>query len=417
VKRSRRPGSKNGRKPRLGVWLLGAHGNVAVCAVAGARAVARGLLPDDAGLVTEGEEFRGLGLAPLGEIVFGGHEVRKTTAGREVEEFDRRNGLFPEALRRALAADLRRYDTQVRPGVLRGAAAAVRRDASKKVRADEDPARAVARVRRDLRAFRTRNRLDGVVAVNVASTEPAPETLPACLRSAAAFEEALRSGRAGKVPASVLYAWAAVEEGVPHVNFTPSPGCGVPAVRERALARGVPHMGRDGKTGETLLKTALAPMFVARRLRVLSWAGYNMLGNRDGLVLEDPASSRAKLSDKDGALRRILRDPETHTRVRIDYVPSLDDWKTAMDFIHFRGFLGAKMALSFTWQGCDSALAAPLVLDLARLADLARRRGEKGTLPWLAPFFKSPLGVEEQDFGRQVAGMMEKVREMTGEPG
>ena len=402
------------RRPRLGVWLLGAHGNVAVCAVAGARAVARGLLPDDAGLVTEGEEFRGLGLAPLGEIVFGGHEVRATKADREVEEFDRRNGLFPEALRRALAADLRRYDSQVRSGVLRGAGATVRRDASKRVRADEDPARAVARVRRDLRAFRARNRLDGVVAVNVASTEPAPDTLPSCLRSAAALEEALRSGRAGKVPASVLYAWAAVEEGVPHVNFTPSPGCGVPAVRERALARGVPHMGRDGKTGETLLKTALAPMFVARRLRVLSWSGYNMLGNRDGLVLEDPASGRAKAADKDGALRRILRDPGMHTRVRIDYVPSLDDWKTAMDFIHFRGFLGAKMALSFTWQGCDSALAAPLVLDLARLADLARRRGEKGTLPWLAPFFKSPLGVEEQDFGRQVGMLREYVERGNG---
>jgi myo-inositol-1-phosphate synthase len=167
-------------------------------------------------------------------------------------------------------------------------------------------------------------------------------------------------------------------------------------------------MGRDGKTGETLLKTALAPMFVARRLKVLAWEGYNMLGNRDGLVLDDPAAGRAKVKDKDGALRRILRDPGVHTRVRIDYVPSLDDWKTAMDFIHFRGFLGARMSLSFTWQGCDSALAAPLVLDLARLADLARRDGEKGTLPWLAPFFKTPLDVEEQDFGRQHALLLRR---------
>jgi myo-inositol-1-phosphate synthase len=151
-------------------------------------------------------------------------------------------------------------------------------------------------------------------------------------------------------------------------------------------------------------------MFVARRLRVMAWEGYNMLGNRDGLVLEDPASLGAKVKDKDGALRRILRDPETHTRVRIDYVPSLDDWKTAFDFIHFRGFLGARMALSFTWQGCDSALAAPLVLDLARLAAHALRRGEKGTLPYLAPFFKSPLDVEEQDFGRQQEGLLRYVR-------
>ena len=368
-------------RPRLGVWLVGAHGNVSLCAVAGARALARGLLPDDAGLVTEGPEFRALGLARVEDLVFGGHETRATSALRELEAFDRRNGLFPEATRRRLAPDLRRFDAEVRPGAVCGAGPAVRREASPAaLRLSEDPARAVARLRRDLRSFRERRRLDAVVVVNAASTEPAARRLPPCTGSAEAFEAALGAGLLRGVPASVLYAWAAVEEGMPHVNFTPSPGCGVPAVRERAHARGVPHMGRDGKTGETLLKTALAPMFVARRLRVLAWEGYNMLGNRDGLVLDDPASKGAKVKDKDGALRRILRDPDVHTRVRIDFVPSLDDWKTAFDFVHFRGFLGARMTLSFTWQGCDSALAAPLVLDLARLADHALRRGERGPL-------------------------------------
>jgi myo-inositol-1-phosphate synthase len=393
--------------PRLGVWLLGAHGNVALCAVAGVRALARGLLADDAGLVTEGEEFRGLGLAPLPGLVFGGHETRTTTALAALGEFDRRNGLFPESLRRALAADLRAYDRAVRPGVVLGAGPMVRRECSPAARsASASPAAAVARVRRDLRAFRRRHRLDGVVVVNVASTEPVNGDLPDACSSAGAFAKALRAGRLRGVPASVLYAWAAVEEGMPHVNFTPSPGCGAPAVRERALERGVPHMGRDGKTGETLLKTALAPMFVARRLKVMAWEGYNMLGNRDGRVLDDPASRGAKVKDKDGALRRILRDPDLHSRVRIDFVPSLDDWKTALDFVHFRGFLGAKMSLTLAWQGCDSALAAPLVVDLARLADFARRSGESGPLPWLAPFFKTPLGVEEQDLGRQQAMLL-----------
>jgi myo-inositol-1-phosphate synthase len=396
----RRPG----RGRRLGVWLVGAHGNVALCAVAGARAHARGLLPDDAGLVTEGADFRGLGLPAIGDLVFGGHEVRRTTSAAALAEFDARNGLFPEALRRALAADLRAYDREVRPGILAGAGPSVRRDATAAaLRGAGTPAAALARVRRDLRSFRTRHRLDAVVVVNVASTEPVNGALPAACRSAEAFARAVRARRLRGVPASVLYAWAAAEEGMPHVNFTPSVACGAPAAAERFLERGLPHMGKDGKTGETLLKTALAPMFVARRLRVLAWAGYNMLGNRDGRVLEDPASRGAKVKDKDGALRRILGDPETHTRVRIDYVPSLDDWKTALDFVHFRGFLGARMTLSLTWQGCDSALAAPLVLDLARLADLALRRGERGTLPALAPFFKTPLGVAEQDLGKQDA--------------
>jgi myo-inositol-1-phosphate synthase len=392
---------------RLGVWLVGAHGNVAACAVAGAYALRRGLLQDDAGLVTAGPEFRGLDLAPLEGMVFGGHEVRRADTAGVLRSFDERNGLFPAALVRRLARDLDRYDAEVRPGLLFGVGPAVLRDASPlALNGSTSAAQAVERVRRDLRSFRKRHGLERVVMVNVASTEPTPTTLPPALRSAAAFERHLAGRRPARIPSSVLYAWAAVEEGIPCVNFTPSPGSGVPAVRERALARGVPHTGRDGKTGETLLKTVLAPMFVARRLRVLSWEGYNMLGNRDGEVLDDPASRRAKVSDKDAALRHILRDPDAHTRVRIDYVPSLDDWKTAFDFVHFRGFLGARMSLQFTWQGCDSALAAPLVLDLARLTDLAARRGETGTLPWLAAFFKSPLDGGEQSFARQHAALL-----------
>jgi len=381
---------------------------VASCAVAGARALARGLLADDAGLVTADPAFGGLGLAEPGEMVFGGHEVRRSSYAESLESFDARNGLFRADLRRRLDRDLARADAEVRPGIAHGAGPAVRAEATRVAgNGSAAPAGAVARVRRDLASFARRRRLDRVVVVNLASTEPAPARPPACLASARAFEKALRTSAAAEVPASVLYAWAAVEEGMPYVNFTPSPGSDAPAVMERALQRGVPHMGRDAKTGGTLLKTVLAPMFVARRLRVLSWEGYNMLGNRDGLVLGDPASLAAKVSDKDAALRRILRDPETHTRVSIDYVPSLDDWKTAFDFIHFRGFLGARMTLTFTWQGCDSALAAPLVLDLARLADLAARRGESGTMPHLAPFFKSPTGVEEHDFAKQHAMLMD----------
>ncbi|MHC4923734.1 MAG: inositol-3-phosphate synthase, partial [Planctomycetota bacterium] len=334
-----------------------------------------------------------------------------------LEDFDDRNGLFPVQMRRRLAKDLERYDDAVRPGLLFGAGAAVQRDASRSaVNGSTSAAQAVERVRRDLRTFKRKNRLSRVVVVNVASTESTPKTMPAALRSAAAFEKMLRAGRASRIPSSVLYAWAAVEEGMPYVNFTPSLGGGVPAVRERALERGVPHTGRDGKTGETLLKTVLAPMFVARRLRVLSWEGYNMLGNRDGEVLDDPAARRSKVTDKDAALRRILRDPDTHTRVSIDYVPSLDDWKTAFDFVHFQGFLGARMTLQFTWQGCDSALAAPLVLDLARLTDLAHRRGETGTLPWLAPFFKGPLDGGEQDFAAQHMSLMDWVRAASVKP-
>jgi myo-inositol-1-phosphate synthase len=119
-------------------------------------------------------------------------------------------------------------------------------------------------------------------------------------------------------------------------------------------------------------------------------------------VLDAPANNLAKVKDKDAALREILGDEKAHSRVRIDYVPSLGDWKTAWDFIHFEGFLGARMMLQFTWQGCDSALAAPLVIDLVRLADLAHRSGEKGAMKHTACFFKAPIGGGSHDFHRQM---------------
>jgi myo-inositol-1-phosphate synthase len=204
---------------------------------------------------------------------------------------------------------------------------------------------------------------------------------------------------------SVLYAYAALDAGFPYINFTPSPGSTIPALHELALHRGVPHMGSDGKTGETLVKTALAPMFSGRALRVLSWEGYNMLGNRDGFVLNDPEARESKTRSKDRALRQILGETDLHSKVTIDYVPSLDDWKVAWDYIHFEGFLGARMSMQFTWQGNDSALAAPLVIDLARLAAFAQQQRESGLMPWTAGYFKSPAGVEEQNFVKQMALM------------
>jgi myo-inositol-1-phosphate synthase len=132
-----------------------------------------------------------------------------------------------------------------------------------------------------------------------------------------------------------------------------------------------------------------------------------MLGNRDGENLSDPLHREAKLKSKDDALRSLLGDSHVHTKVGIDYVPSLRDWKTAWDYIHFEGFLGARMSLQFTWQGSDSALAAPLVIDLARLADFAAERGESDEMPHTASFFKSPLGGGTHDFHAQFQRLVE----------
>ncbi len=180
-------------------------------------------------------------------------------------------------------------------------------------------------------------------------------------------------------------------------------------------------MGNDGKTGETLVKTVLAPLFAGRALQVLSWEGYNMLGNRDGFVLADPEARESKTRSKRRALEQLLENDDFHAKVSIDYVPSLDDWKVAWDYIHFEGFLGARMSMQFTWQGNDSALAAPLVLDLARLTAFAHTQGESGLMHHCAAYFKSPAGVEEHNFVKQlmlleayVAGHRKGAKRRTG---
>ncbi len=169
------------------------------------------------------------------------------------------------------------------------------------------------------------------------------------------------------------------------------------AIQELAVQRKTCHAGQDGKTGETLLKSVLAPMFAARNLEVLSWVGHNIFGNLDGLVLDDPANKAAKIKSKDQLVGNILGyDPQT--LVSIEYIRSLGDWKTAWDHIHFRGFLGTPMTLQFIWQGCDSLLAAPLVLDLVRFVELSHRRGEVGVLEPSGQFFQAAAGSRETRF-------------------
>jgi myo-inositol-1-phosphate synthase len=272
-------------------------------------------------------------------------------------------------------------------------------------RTDDGLRSIIQRIQSDIRAFRARESVERVVVVNLASTEP---DLPSVAEIAepADFEKLLDAGAADRVRPSMLYSYAAFQEGCGYINFTPSTAALAPVMCAIADRCGVPYMGNDGKTGETLVKSALAPMFKYRNLRVLSWQGYNMLGDRDGRVLAHAENLASKVRSKDSVLASILGYP-VHTHVGIDFVPSLHDLKTAWDFIHFQGFLDYKMSMQFTWQGCDAILAAPLVLDMVRLTDLAMRRGESGPMAHLAPYFKSPLGATEQDLHRQFHAMME----------
>jgi myo-inositol-1-phosphate synthase len=386
---------------RVGLWLIGACGGVGTTAALGLAALQRGLT-DTTSLVTALPLFDPLGLDDFGCFIVGGHEVRQAGFRQTVRDLQQRSGVFEAALADACAEQLERWEANVRPGTVLNAGATIASLADRPdVHRPAGPREAVEQIRADLRAFREQNRLDDVVVVNVASTEPPSEPGP---------QHRSLEDLAAALPASSLYAWAALDLGLPYVNFTPSLGASVPALLELARLRGAVVAGKDGKTGETLLKTVLAPLFALRNWKILSWVGHNIFGNRDGLVLDDPANKASKVRTKDQVVGQIVGyKPQTH--VSIEYIESLDDWKTAWDHVHFRGFLNVKMTLQFIWQGCDSLLAGPLVLDLARLALLAHRRGESGVLRHLASFFKNPMGVEEQDFFKQFALLQEYVRQ------
>ncbi len=395
---------------RTGVWLIGARGNVATMAVAGARAVARGLT-STTGMVTARDPVARLDLPAVGDLVFGGHDVHSGSLVASARRHCERNGVPDRDVLDAVEPDLAAVDERVRPGVAVNAGQAVE-DGADELRTVDSLRGAVAALREDYEAFRADQDLDRVVVVNVASTEP-PLADPGRYDTREAVERALDADDPD-LPASALYAYAALVEGHPYVNFTPSTGSDPGGLRELAREESVPHMGKDGKTGETLVKSALAPMFAGRNLRVLSWEGHNVLGNEDGRVLEDEANEAGKLESKGGVLDGILPEIE-HNHVRIDYTPSLNDWKTAWDYVHFEGFLETEMTMQFTWEGSDSALAAPLVLDLARLLAHADEHGEGGLQHHLASFFKAPLGVDEHDLSRQFDALSEYVVRHVGE--
>jgi myo-inositol-1-phosphate synthase len=387
-------------RPRIGLWLVGARGGVAVCTIAGLISHRLGLA-DGTGLVSELAQFRHLPLAAWNDFVIGGHDIRSASLAEELERLHRESRVLTPELVSACLPELDRVDAEIRPGTLwkvgERIASLVDVPASRQEK-EKAPRDIVRRLQSDLTDFQKRHALESVVVVNIASTEPLLDAK--VWPNTWAETEASLASTDCPLPASTLYAIAALDLRLPYVNFTPSLGAAPPGIDELARSRGTCHAGRDGKTGETLLKSVLAPMFVARHLQVMSWVGHNIFGNLDANILDDPANKMAKLQSKDRLVADIL-GYAPQTLISIEQISSLGDWKTAWDHIHFKGFLDTPMTLQFTWQGCDSLLAAPLVLDLARFAALARQRGETGVLSFLASFFKSPLGDAPSAFADQ----------------
>ncbi len=249
---------------------------------------------------------------------------------------------------------------------------------------------AIEAIRKDLRNFKTQQKLDEVVVINLASTEKLRDETNPIFQSLKNFEKALDENSSAISPA-MLYAYAAIAEKTPYGNFTPSFACDIQALIEFAENQNVPIAGKDGKTGQTFIKTVLAPALKSRALKVDGWYSTNILGNRDGLALSNEDSLASKVKTKQSVLDEILGYPVEDHIVDIRYYKPRGDNKEAWDNIDIKGFLGQTMQIKVNFLCRDSILAAPLAIEIARLLDLAKRRNEKGVQEQLSVFFKLPM--------------------------
>lgn len=276
----------------------------------------------------------------------------------------------------------------------------------------------------DMERFKKENGCDRLVVIWCGSTEIYTEA-GAVHKSIKKFEQGLRDNDPA-IPPSMIYAYAAIKMGVPYANGAPNLSCDVPALIKLSKKTGTPICGKDFKTGQTLMKTILAPGFKARLLGISGWFSTNILGNRDGEVLDDPESFKTKEVSKLGVLDTILQPhlyPELYKdlyhKVRINYYPPRGDNKEGWDNIDIFGWLGYPMQIKIDFLCRDSILAAPIVLDLALFLDVAKRSKMKGIQEWLSFYFKSPQVSDitqlEHDIFIQLMKLKNTLRYLKGE--
>jgi myo-inositol-1-phosphate synthase len=413
---------------KLGVLLVGL-GAVATTTIAGVFAIRKGLaLPigslTQMGTIRLGKRSEGrapkinefVPLADLNDIVFGGWDIfeedcyaaARTAGVLDSAQLEQVRGEL-EAIKPMPAVFDRRYVKRLDgPNVKTGK--------SKRDLADQVVA--------DIRAFREQHGCDRLVMIWTGSTEVFM-TQTAAHASLAAFEKAL-DGSDESIPSSMVYAYAAIREGIPFANAAPNLTADIPALLELAARTRAPLAGNDMKTGQTLIKTIIAPGLKARLIGVKGWYSTNILGNRDGEVLDDPESFKTKEESKKSALDYIFQPhlyPDlykdlTHV-VRINYYPPRGDNKEGWDNIDIFGWLGYPMQLKINFLCRDSILAAPIVLDSALFLDLARRAGMSGIQEWLSFYFKAPMHAPEvypeHDLFIQLMKLKNTLRYMRGE--
>ena len=382
----------------LGVLVVGIGGAVASTAAAGVEMLRAGS-NDLAGLPLANVGVAGL--VPYRNVHFAGWDLH----GEDLAEAVREHRVLDREQTELVEDKL----SQLRPWPAVGS-----KDFCKNVDGDNKMSgthrQAVEQIRDDIRRYRETSGMQNLVMINLASVERWPDLRLEVLQNPVAFEQGLDQGDPAISPA-MLYAYAAIQEGLPYGNFTPSLAADIPALTRMADERCVPVAGKDGKTGQTFIKTVLAPAFRSRSLYVEGWFSTNILGNRDGLALDNADSLRSKLNTKGSVLDSILGYPVEDHLVNIQYYKPRGDNKEAWDNIDLVGFMGQKMQMKVNFLCRDSILAAPLVIEIARVLDLAKQRGRGGIQEQLGIFFKAPMTApgrrEEHSFPVQERNLLD----------
>ncbi len=383
-------------KRKLGIAVVGVGGAVGTTMFAGIELIRKGLV-DTKGLPLA--ELTNAGLVDYSDILIAGWDLYGSHLAHAAEE----HGVLTHRQFAAVEAELRAAKPW--PGI--GNRDFVTHIEGENRMAARGHRAVVERLKADIAAFQSE--CGSVVVINLASTEKLAIEGNEILNSLADLEKALDEDSKDISPA-MLYAYATISAGVPYGNFTPSVAADIPALVELAERNNVPIAGKDGKTGQTFIKSVLAPAFRSRALKVEGWFSTNILGNRDGLVLSDEESLASKVKTKSSLLDDILGYRVEDHLVDIRYYRPRGDNKEAWDNIDLTGFLGQPMQLKVNFLCRDSILAAPLAIEIARCLELARQRGESGIQEHLSVFFKLPMSKAEppeQAFHKQEAKLLE----------
>lgn len=365
----------------LGVLIIGSNGAVASTIVAGVALMKKGLAPKN-GMLTE-SNLLPVEVAPLDKLVFAGWDLRNDN----MYDAALSHGVVPKHQLDEVKDELVAF----KPWPAVASSKFLHSMSGKNVVEAKTFRDEIKIMTGQIEAFKKQHNLDRVVMLNLTSTEKWTE-VGNVHKTIEAFEAGLDANDERISPA-MKFMYLSCKMGIPHGNFTPSL-TKIPALEKLSETTGTPIAGEDGKTGQTLLKTVLAPMFVVRQLKVDGWYSTNILGNNDGLVLNDPASNKTKVQSKLSVLENILGYPIPNHQVHIHYYPPRGDAKEAWDNIDLDGFLGEKMQLKVNFLCKDSILAAPVALDIVRLLDVAKQAGQRGIQRQMSVFFKSPYHTE-----------------------